>query len=192
MKRFLLSRQSLYWVAAGALLGGILHILVVLTTPGTASDTAMRHLLDVAPVNAALALPAVTPETQVFAYMAPDVRYAVCRYDISKDPLSVRTPLLDPTWSIALYDDLGENFYTITGADLQRREAELVLAPSEDGATAIPFGNDAPTTAITVSVPKRQGLVVIRAPVRLSALHAEIDRALSQVRCEPKPGQRAG
>ena len=63
MKRFLLSRQSLYWIVAGLLLGGILHIAVVLTTPGTASDTAVQRLLDVAPVNAALALPPVTPET---------------------------------------------------------------------------------------------------------------------------------
>lgn len=192
MKRFLLSRQSLYWIVAGLLLGGILHIGVVLTTPGSASDTAVKRLLDVAPVNAALALPAVTPETQLFAFMAPDVRYAVCRYDISKDPLSVRTPLLDGTWSIALYDDLGQNFYTITGADLQRREAELILAPSEDGSTALPFGNDAPTTAITVSVPQTKGLVVVRAPASQTALSAEIDRAFSQVRCASKSGQRTG
>jgi uncharacterized membrane protein len=191
MKRFLPNRQSLFWIAAGMLLGGILHILVVLGTPRTADDTAMRRVAEVAPVNEAVVLPPATPETQLAAYMAPDVRYALCRYDISKDPVSVRTPLLEGTWSIALYDELGQNFYTITGADLQRREAELILAPSEDGSSALPFGSDAPTTAITVSVPARTGLLVIRAPDGGPGRRGEIERALGQVTCGVKAGQRA-
>ena len=186
MKRFLLSRQSLYWVIAGLLLGGILHILVVLTAPYTTEDAAMAKAAGVADVNVAKVLPPVRPGRQLFAFMAPDVRYVLCRYDISKDPVAVRTPLLEPTWSIALYDAKGENFYTITGADLQRREAELILAPSEDGASGLPFGNDAPTTAITVSVPERSGLLVIRAPEGLAGRAREIEQALAQVTCGVK------
>ena len=140
MKRFLLSRQSLYWVAAGLLLGGILHILVVLMAPVSADEAAMARIAAAAEVNVATVLPPARPGSQLFAYMAPDVRYVLCRYDISKDPVAVRTPMLEPTWSIALYDPQGANFYTITGADLQRREAELILAPSEDGTSALPFG----------------------------------------------------
>jgi uncharacterized membrane protein len=192
MKRFLLSRQSLYWVVAGLILGGILHILAVLTTPLTADETAMARIADAAPVNAATVLPPARPETQLFAYMAPDVRYVLCRFDISKDPVAVRTPLLEPSWSIALYDENGDNFYAITGADLQRREAELVLALSEDGSTALPFGNDAPTTAITVSVPSRTGLLVIRAPAGAPAREREIAQALAQVVCGVKAGLKSG
>jgi uncharacterized membrane protein len=191
MRRFLLSRHSLYWISAGLFLGGILHILIVLTTPRMADDTAMLKIAEIAPVNAAIVLPPVTPDTQLFAYMAPDVRYVLCVYDISKDPVSVRTPLLEPTWSIALYDELGQNFYTISGADLQRREAELILAPSEDGSSALPFGNDAPTTAITVSVPERRGLLVIRAPESAPGRRREVEQALGQVTCGVKVSQRA-
>lgn len=191
MRRFLLSRQSLYWVAAGLLLGGIVHVASVLTTPRTATDTAMQRIAAVAPINDILVLAPATPKSQLFPYMAPDVHYALCRYDISKDPVSVRTPLLDATWSIALYDELGQNFYTITGADLQRREAELILAPSEDGALALPFGSDAPTTAITVSVPERTGLLVIRAPDGGPGRQREIEQALGQVRCGVKTSLRA-
>jgi uncharacterized membrane protein len=192
MKQLLLSRRSLYWVSAGLLLGGILHILVVLTTPLTADETALTRIAEVAPVNAATVLPPARPDNQLFAYMAPDVRYVLCRYDISKDPVAVRTPLLEPSWSVALYDDNGDNFYSITGADLQRREAELVLALSEDGSTALPFGNDAPTTAITVSVPSRTGLLVIRAPAGAPARERDIAEALGQVVCAVKRRLRAG
>lgn len=191
MRRFLLSRQSLYWVVAGLLLGGILHILAVLTMPERADGTAMARIANAAEVNVATVLPPVRPGNQLFAYMAPDVRYVLCRYDISKDPVAVRTPLLDPFWSIALYDAHGENFYTITGADLQRREAELILAPSDDGSSALPFGNDAPTTAITVSVPERTGVLVIRAPEGLAGRAREIEQALAQVTCGVKAGVRS-
>ncbi len=190
MKRFLLSRQSLYWVVAGLLLGGILHILVVLGAPVTTDEAAMAKIASAAEVNVATVLPPARPGSQLFPYMAPDVRYVLCRYDISKDPVAVRTPMLEPTWSIALYDPQGENFYTITGSDLQRREAELILAPSEDGTSALPFGNDAPTTAITVSVPERTGLLVIRAPEGLAGRAREIEQALAQVTCGVKASLR--
>ncbi|MEZ5923899.1 MAG: DUF1254 domain-containing protein [Hyphomicrobiaceae bacterium] len=192
MRRFLLSRQSLFWIFGGLLLGGIVHILVVLSTPRSIASTASQQLWAAVPVNEATVLPPVTADAQLFSYMAPDVRYVLCRYDISKDPVSVRTPLLDGSWSISLYDELGSNFYTITGSDLQRREAELILAPSEDGVTALPFGNDQPTTAITVSVPERTGLLVIRAPESAPGRRAEIDRALSQVTCGAKSRARNG
>ena len=60
--------------------------------------------------------------------MAPDVRYAVCRYDLSKGPVRLRAQIADGLWLIAFYTPLGENFYAVVGADMKQSEVDLIIA----------------------------------------------------------------
>ena len=54
--------------------------------------------------------------------MAPDVRYAFCRFDLANGPVRLKAAIADELWLIALYTPEGENFYTVAGADMKRAQ----------------------------------------------------------------------
>ena len=49
----------LLWLLAGALLGGVVHLVAVLILPRTATQDAYSRLAPVSPVNAVTAVPQV-------------------------------------------------------------------------------------------------------------------------------------
>ena len=61
------------------LLAAILHIVATLIAPNIAGGTPFAKLRPVAPLHKVLVLPPVSPQNQPLAFMAPDVRYAMCR-----------------------------------------------------------------------------------------------------------------
>ncbi|MEZ5776039.1 MAG: hypothetical protein R3D33_15435 [Hyphomicrobiaceae bacterium] len=105
--------------------------------------------------------------------------------------MSLRTTLLDTTWTIALYDSQGRNFYAVSGRDLQRRDVEIVLAPSEDGGSAgVPLSRDTPASSITVSVRDPRGIAVVEAPLNGSSYASEAASALALSTCAIRERQR--
>lgn len=178
-------------ILAALVSGGILHVVAVLATPRIATESAFEVISQLSPVNEMLVLPPVTPDEQPLPFMAADVRYAVCRFDLAAGPVSVRMPLADKSWTISLYNQFGENYYTLAAGDLQRPDVEIILAPAELTASApIPFGRDAGASAITVSVGEAEGLLMIRAPIRGNSFLGENERALAQARCEVKEDEQ--
>ena len=59
----------LLWLLAGALLGGIVHLVAVLILPRTATQDAYSRLSPIAPVNAVAALPQPTAQSEVMPFM---------------------------------------------------------------------------------------------------------------------------
>jgi len=180
-----LSNVNWFWVVAGLMLGGIIHICAIFTLPYLASSSAWARLESVTPVNTVQVLPPTSPELQLLPLMAPDVRYGLCRYDLTNGPMILRAPLLDRSWSVALYTPLSLNFYAISGADLQRRDVTMILTKSTKGEGAnIPLVKGTKTSVITVAVPETTGLVLLRAPVKSQAYEGAIEAALANLSCE--------
>src|SRR5665648_624306 len=78
------------YIALGIVLAGLIHLVAVLTLPLLAPRDAQARLAALGPANTMIQLPAAAPGRQVMPLMAPDVRYAVCRYDLSKGPVRLR------------------------------------------------------------------------------------------------------
>ena len=95
MRRRWPSLKTLYWSAVGVVLGVILHISYVLAAPHLSGGTAWRQLGSQLPVNQMKVLAPIRPGAQPLPFMAPDVRYAMCRYDLGAGALQIRTRLLD-------------------------------------------------------------------------------------------------
>jgi uncharacterized membrane protein len=182
---------TFYWAGAGVIGAAIVHILAVFAWPGFASRGLFERVEQATPLNELLVLPPAEPDSQLLPFMAPDVRYALCRFDLTDGPVSLRTSFLDGTWSVALYDGRGQNFYAVSGNDLKRRDIELLLAPTDiTGIGQLPIARDQPASQITVAVPERRGLLVIRAPLPGAAYAADSERLLKASSCGPK-GQGA-
>lgn len=192
----LLTWRTAYWAAAGLILAGILHIVLVVAAPFTARNTAWQRLGSTLTSNAMRLLPPATPGNQMLPYMAPDVRYAVCRFDLSNGPVLVRSRFLDAAWSLALYTPLGDNFFAMTSADLQKPEIELLLSPPQERglleltqdlfARSPRASRDVRDVALSVTAPGTEGLAVLRAPSMGTAFDQETETALSKAVCLPQ------
>lgn len=171
------------------LLAAILHIVATLIAPNIAGGTPFAKLRPVAPLHKFLVLPPVSPQNQPLAFMAPDVRYAMCRYNTAQGPVSVSAHLPGRGWALALYTPEGDNFYTALGQDGQQSDISLQLTPVADrflGLTPEARGKASEATA-TLDIATGTGLIVVRAPDLGLAYRADTEATLQRATCTPHP-----
>ncbi len=187
MATWALSRLHVLTVAL--ICAAILHIVATLAAPRLATATPFAQLTKLAPLHAFSVLAPVTPKTQPLAYMAPDVRYAMCRYDTGRGPVSVQATLPGRGWTLSLYTPEGDNIYTAVGSDAQPTEVALQLTPTADrflGLTPEARGLTSEKTA-TLAIPTGRGLAIVRAPDLGLAYAAQTEAALKRATCTARP-----
>jgi uncharacterized membrane protein len=174
------------YIALGLVLAGLIHIAAVLTLPLIAPRNAQARIAQLGPVNTMIQIPAPAPGSQVMPMMAPDVRYATCRYDLSNGPVRVRASNADDLWFLAFYTPEGSNFYTVTGSDLKRSVVDMVISTSDQ--TVAEADTDAPEAfdnIVVVNSPTTEGIVLIRAPLAGPSAAARAESALKATSCGP-------
>ena len=130
------------YIVLEIVLAGLIHIVAVLMLPMLAPRNAQARLAELGPVNTMIELPAAAPGKQAMPMMAPDVRYAFCRFDLSNGPVRLSATIADDLWLIGLYTAEGDNFYAVAGADLKKANIELVIASADQ--TVEEAGVDSP------------------------------------------------
>ena len=179
------------WMLAAAFCAGIIHILAVFGVPYVASRDAWARLSAISGENQLYLLPLASTDMPL-PFMAPDIAYAFCRFDLTTNNVMLQTELGDASWSIAVSGRHGENFYFISGAEAKRRELRLLLVPrirlSEEASTE---RSEEGEEQIIVITPATTGIAVIRAPVRGPSFANDTINALQSAQCqrviEPDP-----
>lgn len=173
-------------VAAALFASGILHIVATLATPALTPTSGYDRLAHGLPVNAMKVLPDIAPATQVLPFMAPDARYAVCRFDTKDGAVSLTGVLPEPGWMVALYAPNGDNFFTSSATPGRRTDVSLLLVPGDENWR--PATDLAPTAAVTadstLTIPANKGLAVFRAPDRGEAYAMRQMAELKRARCQ--------
>jgi uncharacterized membrane protein len=174
------------WMLATVFCAGIIHVLAVFGIPYVASRDAWARLSAISGENQLYLLPIAAAEETPLPYMAPDVAYAFCRFDLTARNVTLSTELGDGSWSIAVSGRHGENFYFISGAEARRRELRLLLVPrarlSEEASNERSEEGDEQIIVIT---PEMKGIAVIRAPVRGPSFATDTITALQSAQCQP-------
>lgn len=178
---------SWIWVIGCILVAGIVHILAVFYLPFLATETVVTRLAEGTSVNR---LYIVKPEGQlknpIIPFLAPDIRYAFCHFDLSSGPLHVRAPLPSPEWSIAISNPYGDNFYTVTSAELKRPFVQLLVTHGEQFRAAQVSVAESSEEIVVVNSPEKVGVVVIRAPVPSETYNSSTTEVLRRSRCSVK------
>ena len=175
-----------YYVILSLVLAGLIHLSAVFALPFVAPKNAWARLATLGPTNTMILLPPAGQGEQPMPFMAPDIRYAVCRFDLRSGAVRVRAGVPNDLWLIALYTPRGDNFYTVAGADMRNSRIDLVLAREDQ--TVAEAGVDAPEGAddvVVVNAPVEEGIVLIRAPLAGRSRAAEIEEALRASHCGP-------
>jgi uncharacterized membrane protein len=97
----------------------------------------------------------------------PHFAAARCAFDLRRGPVSIRTAPWVAYWSVSLYGDNSDNFFTLNDREAPRG-ADIVL---------IRAGKRAPTSsAQIVSSPSARGVAIIRRLAPSSETHAAAQR----------------
>ena len=175
-----------HWIISAIVLAGIIHISTVLLIPYLAPNNAWARLSAISPNNMQVLAPADSKTPSVLPMLSPDVRYAVCRYDISKGPVMVTAELPDSLWSISIYNRFGDNFYVLRGKDLKLPLVRMKLFQKKKTLLDILRGGENKVTQddeISVDVGDLQGIVLIRAPLTHAAFDQKAISFLSNASC---------
>jgi len=177
-------KLSWYAITLSLLVAGIIHIIAVLGIPQIAPRNAWTRLTTLADANTLVVLPHPSPAHQSLPMMAPDMRYAICRYDLSRGPVRINTRIPDELWNIAFYDPSGTNYYTISGGDIKREKIEIIVSTQsnallDDETNALIYSED----SLVVTSPENLGLVMIRAPLAGTSYADRTERALRRASC---------
>jgi uncharacterized membrane protein len=179
-------RSPLLYVLLCLVLAGLIHIAAVLALPGLAPKNAWARLVPVGSTNTLIQFPALKPGNEVMPMMAPDVRYAFCRFDLAQGPVRLKGTVPNDLWMIAFYTPEGDNFYTVPGADMRSAQLDLVIATGEQ--TVAEAGVDAPEGAdelFVIKSPVQEGIAIIRAPLSGPSRAARAEDALNATTCAP-------
>ena len=181
------SRVSWQWMSVSLVAGGMIHILATLVVPKMTTASAWHRLSARLPVNRMVVLPPATAGNQALPYMGPDTRVAICRYDLSQGPLVVSVTLPDKGWSLGLYSPDGDNFFAVPAQEQRIAEVKFTLRPPAERLLGIfNWGRGVDATISEVVVPRIEGLVVIRAPLRGRVYQSEAEAVLARASCVPQ------
>ena len=168
--------RHILWGSATVILALIIHFCAVLAIPLVSENDAWKRLQNFTKVNEMLIVNSVTEANRLWAFHAPDMSFAICRYDVTKGPVQVDFELLRGYWSIAIYDPDGKNFYAADGFDFVRQETSLLLL----GPDHIKGDND----ALPINVPNEEGLLVLRAPFDNPVMKKTVINMLNRAKCD--------
>ena len=176
--------QKVGWrtLAAGALLGGVIHICATFAAPVFGSGHAFEQLRASLPLNKMVVLAPPAPGSQILPYLPPDMLYAMCRYELTGGPIALTAAVAGPGWSLSLHTPQGDNFYVLPGNLLQGGEVSFLLVAG-GAAEAAQQQRRASPTDTQVASPTTEGLIVVRAPIIGLAWLAQTDALLRRSNC---------
>jgi len=175
-------------IAGALIIGAMLHIVVTLWSAKVSASRAFDAVAARLQVNRMQVLPPVTASTQLYPFQAPDMRYAVCRFDATDGAIIVRASLPGLGWSLSLHSAAGENFFVVAGQDGKRTDLALLLVPQTDEFVPLPRDAAGQQNLAQVTLPNRQGLAILRGPMQSPAYRAEVEAELAKANCSQRRG----
>jgi uncharacterized membrane protein len=171
-------------IVAGLLAAGIVHIVLTFAWPSIKGRQVFTGIKAAMPVNQMRLLPPTSAKSpQVLAFQAPDMRYAICRFDASDSAIVARASLPEPGWTFSIHGPTGETVYVITGQEQKRTDIALLLLPPGDRFLGVlpeaRLGSGLSQLQLTV----KEGIIILRAPNKGPAYNAEVDAELVKASC---------
>lgn len=174
------------WAIALVLCMGISHIAFSMALPYVLGGNAFTRLSRSLPANSFVILPPAEPRAQVLPFQAPDVRYAMCRIDVSGGPVLSTARLTEQGWTYTVYSAQGEAVYAF--AAQQFTEIALAILPPGDRFVDIVRATEKTSSGVTqIHLPSNQGIAVVRAPLRGRTYNSETERDLTSAQCRMLP-----
>jgi uncharacterized membrane protein len=174
--------RTLLYVAAGVLLGLVVHLVVILTLPRIAQNSAYLQVAAVG-LNTTTLINNPGPGESNPLHLDPDLAYAICRLDLSQGPGEVTGTLPLAFWSVAVFDHAGTVLYSTTNRDGIGQQLDLgIFDPAQTRLLAEQKIDIAPGLLI-VEARTDDVFVVVRVAPPHPSLHERYQAQLQRLAC---------
>jgi uncharacterized membrane protein len=180
MTRFLL------WLLGGLVLGGIIHIVVILTLPSLAEQSVWTRVAAIEADNRMVVLPPPRAGAPNPLGLDPELAYGLCRVDLTQGPAYVSGLLPDAFWSVALFDPAGIVAYSTTNRDGIGQTLELGIFNAAQTRLLAQQQLDIAEGLLIVESASDRLLVLVRLAPPHQAMRARFEAALAEVSCGPR------
>ena len=173
----------LLWIAGGLVLGGIIHIVVILSLPALTTTAAWDRIVALGDAPGPKILPAAVAGSENPLGLDPDLAYAVCRLDLRQGPASVSGALPRDFWSVAVYGRSGTVLYSTTNRDIGSPQLELGVFNAAQTRLLAEQRLDIAEGLLIVEAREDDLFVVVRAALPHPEVRARYEKALAGLRC---------
>ncbi|WP_332693710.1 DUF1254 domain-containing protein [Devosia sp.] len=175
--------RPLLWLLAGAVLGGIIHIVVILTLPALAEQSLWTRVAAIEADNRMVILPQVEAGKPNPLGLDPELVYGLCRVDLSQGPAYVSGILPDAFWSVALFNRSGIVTYSTTNRDGIGQTLELGIFNAAQTRLLAQQQLDVAEGLLVVESSSDQLLVLVRLAPPHQVMRGRFEQELSEVDC---------
>ncbi|GGF15503.1 membrane protein [Youhaiella tibetensis] len=175
--------RTLLWLLAGVLLGGIIHIVVILALPYFATEDVWSRVAALEAVDKPVVLPVPKPGEPNPLRLDPDMVYAVCQVNLADGPGVLSGTLPDAFWSIAVYNRAGAVIYSTTNRDGVGQNLDLGIFNAAQTRLLAQQQLDVAEGLLIVESPQNNVFALVRLAPPHPAMQARYADALSQLEC---------
>lgn len=176
------------FVIGSLLLTLLVHLTSLLMLPSLATRDALSRLSEVVPANSPELLPSPARDATILPFTDPATVIAVCRYDVSEQPVRLRITAPGTTIGIAFMRRGSSIFYMLNDRSAVRGVIDVLLVTGEQLAQVeAEDPDDQPITEIRLVVPEPTGAAIVRALATTPGSVPALEAQLSETLCEAAP-----
>jgi uncharacterized membrane protein len=179
--------RTLLFAIGGLLLGGIIHIAIILLVPSYSTRDAWTSVGRFGDDNQFHLLPRAEPGTEALPYLDPGMAHAVCRFALGKGPVRMRAALPETFWSLAVFDRRGRNIYSLNDRSAENSALDLLVATSVQVAELKQQPREHLESSIVIENPGNNGFALLRVFIADPTLAAQAAEALGKADCRVVP-----
>lgn len=178
--------RTLLWLLGGVLLGGLIHLVVILALPLLAEETTATRLAALEAKNRMLILPSVAPGAPNPLRLDPELVYGLCEVDLGDGPAFLSGMLPDAFWSVAIFNTAGHVTYSTTNRDGIGQTLELGIFNAAQTRLLAQQQLDIAEGLLVVEATSDALFVLVRLAPPHGAMRARFAERLAQVQCGPR------
>lgn len=173
----------LIYIAAGVLLGLILHLVLILSLPVFAANNFWDRVVQLDALGKVVALEHPAPGMPNPLGLDPDMSYAICQFDLSKGPGVFAGQLPDDFWSIGIFDRSGIAVYSTTNRSGVGTSLQLGIFNPAQTRLLAEQQFEIEEGLLIVETPRNDVMAVVRLAPPHKAMRARYDAALAGLQC---------
>lgn len=178
--------RTLLWFLGGLLLGGIIHITVILTLPLLAEETTWAQLARLDAKNRMIVLPPIKAGDANPLQLDPALSYGLCQIDLAEGPAYLNGVLPDAFWSVALFNQAGVVTYSTTNRDGIGQTVDLGIFNAAQTSLLAQQRIDISEGLLVVESAENQLFVVVRLSAPHQAMRTRFEQELAEISCGPR------
>lgn len=167
----------------------VVHLITTICYGFFSSSSAYDRLEPVLKKNTMTIFPPTTSEEQLLPFVSSDTHLAICRFDTSKNNVTLTAILPEPGWSLVLYDTKGVTLYSDVANPYASSQVDLYLVPDDERFLGITLETQIATKTFNkILIKADEGLAVLRAPDAGYAYFKHTQELLKKAGCGEDKG----